>query len=133
MTGLRSMRDNHEGMPEIVDAFQEGDHYFGLVQLERNGEQRRFRFGVSRDGYLALKRVLQLRLFDQMPGVKCRYFFAFGVRRLEGERVMMGVRVEQGRDSKQFETEAVRGVAANLMWFYELDDWSKAEHLAVVG
>jgi hypothetical protein len=126
------MRDNHKGMPEIVDAFQEGDHYFGLVQLERSDEQRRFRFGVSRDGYLALKRVLQLRLFDQMPGVPCRYFFAFGVRRLEGERVMMTVRVEQGRDSKQFETEAVRDVVANLVWFYELDDWSKAEHLAVV-
>ena len=127
------MRDNHEGQPEILDAFQQGEHYFGLVQLERPGEQKRFRFGVSRDGYLALKRVLQLRPFDQMPGVQCRYFFVPAVRRLEGERVMMTVRVEQGRDGRQVETEASRDVVANLMWFYELDDWSKAEHLVVAA
>jgi len=127
------MRDNHNGMPEILDAFQEGEHYFGLVQLERRGEQRRFRFGVSRDGYLSLKRVLQLRPFDQTPGVQRRYFFAPAVRRLEGERVMMTVRVEQGRVGKQVETEAARDVVSNLMWFYELDDWSKAEHLAVAA
>jgi hypothetical protein len=76
---------------------------FGLVQLERLGEQRRFRFGVSRDGYLALKRALQLRPFDQMPGSAVRYFFVPAVRRLEAERVMMTVRVEQGRDGKQIE------------------------------
>ena len=125
------MRDNHEKMPEILDALQEGEHYFGLVQLERLGEEKRFRFGVSRDGYLALKRALQLRLFDQAPGVRCRYFFVPSVRRLDDERVMMTVRAEQGRDGKQFETEASRDVVANLMWFYELDDFSKAEHLAV--
>ena len=127
------MRDNHEGQPEILDAFQRDEHYFGLVQLERPGEQRTFRFGVSRDGYLALKRALQLRLFDQMPGVRCRYFFVPGVRRLEGGRVMMTVRVEKGLDGKQVEIEASRDVVANLMWFCELDDWSKAEHLAVVA
>jgi hypothetical protein len=127
------MRDNHEGLPEILDAFQEAEHYFGLVQLERSGEQRRFRFGVSRDGYLALKHVLQLRPFDQMPGAQSRYFFVPAVRRLEGERVMLTVRVEQGRDGRQVESEASRDVVANLMWFYELDDWSKAEHLVVAA
>ena len=50
---------------------------------------------------------------------------------MEGERVMMTVRVEQGADGRQVESEAAREVVANLMWFYELDDWSKAEHLAV--
>lgn len=124
------MRDNHEGLPEILDALQHGEQYFGLVELERTGEQKRFRFGLSRVGYSTLKRVLQLRPFDQMPGVRCRYFFVPSVRRLEGERVMMSVRVEQGRDGKQVEVEASRDVVANLMWFLELKDWSKAEHLA---
>src|SRR3954469_18442189 len=98
------MRDNQKGLPEILNAFQEGEHYFGVVQLERPGEQRRFRFGVSREGYLALKRALQLRAFDQMPGVQCRFFFVPAVRRLEGKRFMMTVRVEQGRNGKQVET-----------------------------
>src|SRR5437879_13587350 len=127
------MRDNHEGLPEILDAFQEGEHYFGLVRLERLGEQRRFRFGVSRDGYLALKRVLQLRPFDQMSGVQSRYFFVPAVRRWEGERVMLTVSVGKGRGGRQIESEASRDVVANLMWFYELDDWSKAEHLVVAA
>jgi hypothetical protein len=66
-----------------------------------------------------------------MPGVQRRYFFVPAVRRLEGERVMLTVRVEQGRDGRQVESEASRDVVANLMWFYELDDWSKAQHLAI--
>ena len=82
---------------------------------------------------MALKRVSQLRPFDQMPGQQCRYFFVPTVRRLEGDRVMMTVRVEQGRDGKQVETEAARDVVGNLIWFYELDDWSKAEHLVVAA
>lgn len=69
------MRDNHYGLPEIIDAKAEGGLYFGFVQLERNGQQRRFRFGLNRDGYEAFKRVLQLHPFDQMPGTRCRYFF----------------------------------------------------------
>jgi hypothetical protein len=67
-----------------------------------------------------------------MPGLKCRYFFVPTARRLEGERAIMTVRVEQGRDGKQVKIEALRDVVANLMWFYKLDDWSKAAHLSTV-
>jgi hypothetical protein len=70
------MRDNHEGMPEIVDAFEEGGQYFGVVGVEIGGKLRVFRFGVSRAGYRALKRVLQLRPFDSLPGLEHRYYFA---------------------------------------------------------
>jgi hypothetical protein len=125
------MRDNHEGMPEILDAQQEGERYFGVVELERLGEQRRFRFGVSRDGYLALKRALNLRLSGQMPGVANRHFFVPSVQRLDDARMMMTVRVENGRESRQLESEASSDVVANLMWFFELSDWSKADHLVV--
>ena len=119
-------------MPEIVDAREENGHYFGFVQLERGNDKRRFRFGVSRDGYLALRRALQLHPFDQMAGVQYRYFFVSAVRRLEGDRVMMTVRVERGRDGKQLEVEAPGDLVADLMWFFELDDWSKADHLAIL-
>jgi hypothetical protein len=69
---------------------------------------------------LALQRVLQSRALNQVSGVQRRYFFVRTVRRSEGERVMMTVRVEQGRDVKQVETEASRDVVANLKWFYDL-------------
>ena len=126
------MRDNHDGLPEILDATEQDGHYFCLVQLEREGKQKRFRFGVGHDGYSALKHVLQLRPFDQTPGVRYRYFFVPSVQRLEGDRMKMAVRVELGKVSKQVDIEAQREVVAHLMWFYELDDWAKARGLAVM-
>jgi hypothetical protein len=125
------MRDNHEGMPEILDAFEKDGHYFSIVRLEHNGQERRFRFGVSHHGYLALKRVFELRPFSTMPGLVCRYFFVPSYCRLDESHMMMTVRVEQGRDGKQMEIEAPRDLVANLKWFIELDDWQKAEHLHV--
>lgn len=127
------MRDNHDGLPEILDATEQEGRYFGFIQLERQTQKKRFRFGLSHDGYLALKRVLQLRPFDQMPGLRSRYFFVPTVRRLEGESVMMTVRVEQGQSGKQVETEAMRELVANLMWFYELADLSQANYLEVAS
>ena len=69
------MRDNHKGMPEIIDAFEKDEHYFAVVEVEIDDVFKKFQFGVSRDGYLALKRALQLRPFDKMPGLKYRYFY----------------------------------------------------------
>ncbi len=125
------MRDNSNGLPEILEAAEKEDLYYGFIGLARNDEHRKFRLGISREGYLALKRALQIRPFDQMPGVPCRYFFVPSVRRLGGERAMIGVRVEQGRDGQQFDIEAPLDLVANLMWFYQLDDWLKAEHLMI--
>jgi len=125
------MRDNHDGMPEILDALERDGHYFGLVRLEREGQERRFQFGISRDAYLALKRVFDLHPFEVMPGLVHRYFFVPAYSRLDETRMMMTVRVEQGRDGKQVEVEATKDLVANLKWFIELDDWKKAEHLYV--
>jgi hypothetical protein len=125
------MRDNHEGLPEIIDAVRKDDRYFCVVALERKGEERRFQFGISRDGYLGLKRVFELRPVGSMPGTKSRWFFVPAYSRLSQNRVRMTVRVEQGREGKQMETEAPLDLAANLKWFLELEDWSKAEHLRV--
>jgi len=41
------MRDNHEGMIELVDAFEKDGHYFARIEKA----SRRFQFGVSREGY----------------------------------------------------------------------------------
>src|ERR1051326_9162899 len=100
------MRDNHDGLPEILDATEQNGHYFALVQLERDGREKRFQFGVSREGYSTLERVRQMRPYGQMPGVPYRYFFVPTVQRLEGDRAIMYVRVEQGRDGKECQTEA---------------------------
>ena len=120
------MRDNHDGMLEIIAAFEQDGHYFALVQLERDGKQKLFRFGVDRKGYLALKRVLQLRPFDQIPGIKYRYFYDHSALRLDtNDYTIIRVRVEQGRDGKLLESEAPRSLDANLRWFSQLKDWSQ--------
>jgi hypothetical protein len=124
------MRDNHEGMPEIVDALVESGQYFGVIGIEIGGELKKFRFGVSQADYRALKRVLQLRPFDSLPGLKHRYFFAEAYWKLEGSSDCgMKVRVEQSKDGKQVDVRVPKDLLANLRWFAELKDFSEAAHL----
>jgi len=68
------MRVDSEEIPEILSAAENDGQHFGFVRLQRRNEQKCFRFGVSRAGYLALKRVLQTRPFNQLPGLRHRYF-----------------------------------------------------------
>jgi len=124
------MRDNHDKLPEILDALKEDENFFCVVVMERVEQTKRFRFGISRESYLALKQLLELRPFDQMPGISYRYFFVPNVQRLNDGRVMMTVRVEQGKNGKQIEIKTPMELVANLKWFFELDDLSKANHLA---
>jgi hypothetical protein len=70
------MRDNHEGMPEIINTFEKQSQSFGIVRIEVGVTFKLFQFGVTDAGYKALKRVLQLRPFGNIAGVKQRYFFA---------------------------------------------------------
>lgn len=131
--GGLELRDNHDGLPEIITTFEQEGQYFGVVQLEQNGKQKRFRLCVDRKGYLALRRILQLRPFDQLPGLKHRYFFVPSLMRLDDHYAMITVRVEQERTSKQLSSKAPVYLAANLMWFWELKDWSQAEYLEEVA
>ncbi len=53
------MRDNREGFPEIVNAYERDGQYFGAVRLDRSGNTATFEFGVAVAGYTALKRILR--------------------------------------------------------------------------
>ena len=132
------MRDNHEGMPEIVDAFKDDEQYFGVLAIEINGVSKKFRFGVSRQGYLTLKRVLQLRPFDMMPGLKHHYYFAGGSFRLVNvETLELGnceitIRVEQDKNGKEVSMPAPKELMQNLNWAKQMKDFSEAAHLPEV-
>jgi hypothetical protein len=125
------MRDNHEGYPEILDVVEEGGFAHALVQLEVEGQVRRFRFSVSAEGYRALRRLLQLRPFDKMPGSAYRYFFVSGQRTSARGKPRMIVRVEQGRNAKQLEVDAPLDLLANMEWWRELRDFKLAEAFAI--
>lgn len=132
------MRDNHKGMPEILDTFKEGEHYFGLISVEIDGIMKKFRFGVSRKGYLTLKNILQLRPFDTMPGLKYRYFLAGVSFRIVDRKIPefadfeVGIRIEQGNNGKTMTVESPKDLAQNLIWFNELKDFNEAAQLVEV-
>lgn len=130
------MRDNHDGMPEFIDAFESDGHYFVIIEIEIEKVFKRFQFGVSRASFLALSRVLQLWPFDMMPGVKYRYFYA----RSSGiDEYKMTVRIEQERDSTTVKKIAIpKDLHANLLWFNRLRSFEtpyiwrrKFRHLAI--
>ena len=129
------MRDNHEGYPEIRDAYEREGLSFGVVRIELSHESASFEFGVEPEGYMALKQILQFRPFDRMPNVPYRYFFtgSYGRKKLGEEPVTIQIRIEQGSSSKNFEFECPTSLASNLRWFESLSDFSQASQLKRVG
>lgn len=132
------MRDNHEGMHEILDAFQDGERFFGVIAVNIGGTHKKFRFGVSRNGYLTLKNILQLRPFDQMPGLKHRFFLAGVAYQITDYNVPnysnfeISVRVEQGKSGRIVSVESPKDLGQNLLWFEKLKDFDEAAHLPEV-
>jgi len=125
------MRDNHQGYPEIVAVNERDDSYFGVVRLTLPSDSAAFEFGVDRQGYGALKRILQTRPFDQMPACPYRYFFTGNCSRKakNAEPVTIVVRVEQGTKSKNFDFDCPTSLASNLRWFFALKDLNEAAAL----
>ncbi len=132
------MRASHVGMPEIGDAFKDNEQYFGVFAVEIGSVIKKFHFGVTRQGYLTLKKVLQLRPFDMMPGLKHQYFYAGGSFRLINTETLelgdceIAVRVEQGKNGRTISFEAPKELMQNLNWAKQLKDFSEAAHLTEV-
>jgi hypothetical protein len=121
------MRDNHEGMVEFIDAFEKGGQFFLVVELQG----RRFQFGISRNGYLAIRRAMQSRPFDMMPGRKYRYFYSQSQKRFATESYSMNFRIELDRDATTEQIPIPKDLHANLLWFRLLKDLADAAYLEV--
>ena len=121
-------------MPEIVDAYTRDGQYFGVVRVEIGDKSGKFEIGVASDGYRALRRVLQERPFETTTAGSYRYFFVPFVRRLQEKGLIeFAVRIEQGREGRQFEFRGPEPLVANLMWFFKLKDFESAAHLRQVS
>jgi hypothetical protein len=125
------MRDNHEGLPELVDAYERQGRYFGVAQVLLGAERTAFEFGIDQASYEALRRVLQMRPYGSSESGSCRYYFAPSAGRIaEGsDAVEFAVRVEQGRAGRQFKVVGPATLVANLLWFLELKSPDAASHL----
>jgi hypothetical protein len=124
------MKSRDDQLAELLRPTEKDGHYFGIIRVERGAEQKCFQFGIGKEAYSALKRALDERPFDQMPGLRHRYYFA-GAARLENGRAVMAVRVVQGRDIKTVDVEAPIDLVSNLVWFDKLADWTEADHLVI--
>lgn len=127
------MRDNHEGMPEFIEAFKKDGGYVAVIAATDGSRERRFQFSLSVQGYKALKRVLQERPFDLMPGLKYRYFYSGSHKCAPDEKYQMAVRIELERDAKQKDFDIPKDLHANLLWFQRLDSLAEAEHLEITA
>ena len=123
------MREDVRKHPQIVDAYQRGDHFFAAIGLHRHECDRVFELGISAASFAALKRVLNFRPFNTMPGVTYRRFFLPIYGRNEGDTASVEIRIEQGRDGKAFRFDLPKDLIANLLWFDEMTDFRPASHL----
>ncbi len=128
------MRDNLEGMPEIIDAYEKERLYFGVVEITLGKICKQFQFGVSLKGYRALMRILQLRQFNAMPGLKHRHFFALSYHEISNSSdYKVGIRIEQDKDGRNIEASVPKDLLANLLWFSQIEDFFEAAHLPTVN
>jgi hypothetical protein len=128
------MRDNHEGMPEIIDAYEKEGLYFGVVEITLGEICKQFQFGVSLNAYRALRKILQLRQFDSLPGLKHRHFFARSYGKIsDSSDHKVDIRIEQGKDGRKVEARVPKDLLANLVWFSEIKDFAEAAHLPTVN
>jgi hypothetical protein len=123
------MRGDHRKHPEIVDAYRRDNLYFAAIALSRGDTERVFELGISEVSYSALKRVLQTRPFDAMPGTKYRYFFLPVYSRSPGNTATCDIRIEQGRDGRGCRFVLPKELIANLLWFDEMQSFETAKHL----
>lgn len=123
------MRDNHDRMPELLTAYERDGNFFGAVAVTLAAECRQFEFGVPRGDYIALRRILQYRPFDQLPGVQYRYFLASSAFRKPDGDIEVSIRIEQNDTARQFQFEVPESLGRNLFWFAQLTDFAAASHL----
>jgi len=130
------MRDNHDGYPEIVNTYEREGQYFGAVRLILNDGSPTVEFGVTEAGHTALKRILNARPFDVLPGLRYRYFFAgsfIGATRPDQDVFTFDVRIEQGKAAKRFQFNGPKTLLSNLLWFYELKSVGQTDHLNILA
>ncbi len=131
------MRDSHDGLPEILDAYEIDGSHFGVVQVQVDGRPCAFEFGVELGSFRALRRILQERPFETIAADTYRYFFVFVpdvpiAGDQEPEKAKLHIRIEQGHRGRQFHFVGPRALFANLSWFFQLEDLKSAAHLKQV-
>ncbi len=124
------MRYDFSKNPEILDCYERGDSFFGVVRVYVGEESAVFEFGVEQAGYRTLRKLLQTHAFDTSPGLEHRYFFLNSYKR-SMDAPFSGIifRTVQGKDQTNLEIEGPNTLVANLLWFGSLKSLDETSHL----
>jgi hypothetical protein len=125
------MRDNSEGMIELIDVLKINEGYFLIISVSKKSQRKLFRFAVTVIAYRVLRKILESRPLDNMPGLKYRYFWNGSMGKKTANEILLGIRCEVGEDGKVFHFEVPQSLAANLMWFNEIKTFDEAQHLSI--
>jgi hypothetical protein len=82
----RRLREDVQKHPQIVDAYQRGDHFFAAIGYIESQSDRVFELASRQAAYAALKQVMNVRPFNYMPGLTYRRFFLPIYGRNDGDR-----------------------------------------------
>ncbi|MBN2755494.1 MAG: hypothetical protein JXR81_11635 [Candidatus Goldbacteria bacterium] len=124
------MRDNSEGMPEIIKTYTENGNHFVVVGKTIDGINKSFAFWISEKAFVLINKVLSFYPFDKLLKDRYKYFFAGCIRKDSKKNTQYtDFRIEQGKNGKQFEFEVELQFLKNIIWFSELKDFEQVKHL----
>jgi hypothetical protein len=116
------MRDNNEGMVELLGTTQPEPNVYGCqAQIILNEKPIRVQFGITQYEFVLLKKIATTRPFNSMKLSDYRYFFAGAYKKNDSNgKAAISVRIEQGVQHKQFWFEATERLLSNLLWLQEI-------------
>ncbi len=60
------MRDNHEQLPELLEAFKENENHFGIVAISKNDKIYKYKIGIFEKEYRVRKKIKRHKPFDSL-------------------------------------------------------------------
>lgn len=125
------MRDNHDGLIELLEVSNDDNIYSCVISLTVGYEKLKLRFGINTTDYVNLLRISQFRPFENTAFTPYRYFFTGSYRKKENNMAALSIRVEQHRMHKNYEFDVTQTFVSNILWFYSVEDIELVKDLVV--
>jgi len=124
------MRDNNDGLPEIIKAVKRDDYCFLHLSVTIDCITKSFEIGISKESFRYIIKILSYHPFDTLPGLKYKYYFVPSIlKNADNLTCITQFRVVQGKNAKNFEFELTNDLFANLLWFFLLKDFEATKYL----
>ena len=120
------MRDSNKEMVKLINCGKINDRYFARVSIHIDFKEIKLKFGIDRDSYIAFRRAIEYRPFDNFTNQPYFHYFAGSFNKHTNEMV---IRVEQGNNHKQFWIKSSWRLITSLRWILENHEIDKIQYL----